>query len=216
MVLVFIFLGILILLFIQFTVIVLSNIRVEIRNLKIENKNYKEDSMIKGKYKIKLSINFLDRIPIMWTNLDNEKIAKIKDNPKIKNLKFDKLTDKFKEEKVDKKEILHIIKKIKIESIKIIASIGTEDVILTSYTVAVISSIIGVIIAQLADKNTNSCKYLIQPIYENKNEYHIALNGIFCIKIVHIICNILKLLRKGSNKKDERTSNRRSYAYRYE
>lgn len=52
-------------------------------------------------------------------------------------------------------------------------------------------AILGIILPHLADERIRTCKYTITPIFKNKNQYYIALNGIFFIKIVHIINNYL-------------------------
>lgn len=64
-------------------------------------------------------------------------------------------------------------------------------------------AVLGIILPHLAEERISTCKYTITPIFKNKNEYYIALNGIFFIKIVHIINNYLK--GNGKQVKEERT-----------
>ena len=52
-------------------------------------------------------------------------------------------------------------------------------------------------------------------VIKYKNEYYISLDSIISIKIVHIINSMLIFVKKGRDK-NERTSNRRPYAYSYE
>ena len=232
MVLVFIILGIVIFTLFIFAILLLSTIKIEIKNLKVVNGDVvnltlrinKEDesifsnSKIKYKYEIKISLKFLEIIPILWLKVDKKKIDKIRNSKKIKNIDINKIRNKIKEKEPSKKEVLQAVRKIKIklEKLNFIAYLGTEDSIITSYITALIASIIGILLPHLAGKNIENCKYEITPIYQNKNEYYISLDGIFCIKIVHIISSMLFLIRKGRDEKDERTSNRRAYAYRYE
>ena len=198
MVLVFIILGIIILALLIFTILLLSTIKVEIDNLKIESKK-------QAKYLIKISIKFLGKIPIISIKIDNSK--------KIRKINFSNVKSKMNGKILAKEIVLEIIKKIKLEKLSLKAYIGTEDAILTSYIVASIASIIGVILPHIANKEPNQYEYFINPIYQYKNEYHITLNGIFCIKIVHIIYSLICFMKKRRDDKNERTSNRRSYAY---
>ena len=99
---------------------------------------------------------------------------------------------------------------------KLRIDLGTEDAILTSYIIAFIASIIGVILPHIIENdNMEKYSYIVNPIYQNRNEYYISLDSIISIKIVHIIYSMLNFTKKG-REKYERTSNRRSYAYRYE
>ena len=120
-------------------------------------------------------------------------------------------------EKPSINELIKIIKNIKIRllQLNLKIDIGTEDAIFTSYIVAIISSMLGIVLPHLSKEYINNCRYLVNPKYENKNEYEIFLDCIIRIKIVHIIYTMFKIIKKGRDK-NERTSNRRSYAYRYE
>jgi len=216
MILVFILLGIIIFSITIFIIILLSTIQIEIVNLKIASKNVKQERNIKDDYQIKIKLYFLEKIPILVIKLDKYKLRKIYENNKFNNLNinFKKIENKIK---VNRKEIFDAFKKIKIRisklSLKI--NIGTEDAILTSYIVAILASFIGIILPHLAKENINKCEYIVNPKYMNRNEYYICLESIIKIKIVHIIYSMLFLIEKGRDK-NERTSNRRSYAYRYE
>ena len=136
----------------------------------------------------------------------------------MKKIDFSKIRRNLKNKEVPKKEIIQAVKQIKpkIENLKLKVNLGTEDVIITSYLVAIVSAAIGIILPHVTYKNTTKCDYIIKPIYKDKNEYAVALNGIFSIKIVHIIYSMFILLKKGRDKNNERASNRRSYAYDYE
>ena len=115
---------------------------------------------------------------------------------------------------IDKK-IFELIKniQIKVKNIKLNINIGTIDAVLTSYLVDIIDSIIGIILPHITEKNNiNTCYFIVNPKYQNKNEYNIKFEGIIYIKIVHIIFSMLNFVRKGSNE-NERTSNRGTYAY---
>lgn len=211
MVLVFIFLGLMIIILSFTTIMLLSTIQIKITNLILENKKERDVKRINNSYKIKIGIYFLNKIPILWINLNSKKIKKISSSKSLPKVDFQKLKNK---ENINKK-IVNLIKniQIKVKNIKLNVNIGTIDAILTSYLVAVIASVIGIILPHITEKNNiNTCYFIVNPKYQNKNEYNIKFEGIIYIKIVHIIFSMLNFVRKGSNE-NERTSNRRSYAY---
>ncbi|MCI8361560.1 MAG: hypothetical protein HFJ41_00060 [Clostridia bacterium] len=114
-------------------------------------------------------------------------------------------------------ETIKIIKnlKLEIESLKLKINMGIEDAIATSYLVAIIASILSIILPHLVKKeDIKNIKYEINPIY-NTLIFNLKLDSIINLKIVHIIYVIYNLVKKGRDK-NERTSNRRSYAYSHE
>lgn len=140
-------------------------------------------------------------------------MRKIYSNKKLEQIDFSKL----KQNIPINIETLKIIKglQIKIESLKLEINIGIEDVIYTSYFVAIIASILSIILPHLVKKeDIQNIKYEINPIY-NTLTFNLSLDSIISLKIVHIIYVIYNLVKKGRNK-NERTSNRRSYAYSHE
>lgn len=213
MVLVFILLGIIIAVLLIFTILLLSKIQIEIKNLKIGNKE-ENRGRIKDKYEVKITLYFLKKIPILWFRLNDKKIRKISNSKQLEKIDLKAIEKNVK----FNKETIQIIKniKIKISKLNLRIDIGTEDAILTSYLIAFIASLIGIILPHIVQKNKiNNCKYIVNPIYQNRNIYHVNLDSIISIKIVHIIYSMLIFVKKGRDK-HERTSNRRAYAYRYE
>ena len=213
MVLVFILLGIIIAVLLIFTILLLSKIQIEIKNLKIGNKE-ENRGRIKDKYDVKITLYFLKKIPILWFRLNDKKIRKISNSKQLEKIDLKAIEKNVK----FNKETIQIIKniKIKISKLNLRIDIGTEDAILTSYLIAFIASLIGIILPHIVQKNKiNNCKYIVNPIYQNRNIYHVNLDSIISIKIVHIIYSMLIFVKKGRDK-HERTSNRRAYAYRYE
>lgn len=213
MVLVFILLGIIIVVLLIFVILLLSEIQIEIKNLKIGNKEEKK-GRIKDKYEVKITLYFLEKIPILWFRLNDKKIRRIS-----KSKQLEKIDLKAIEKNVRfNKETIQIIKniKIKISKLNLRIDLGTEDAIVTSYLIAFIAGVIGIILPHVVQKNKiNNCKYIVNPIYQNRNIYHVNLDSIISIKIVHIIYSMLFFIKKGRDR-NERPSNRRAYAYRYE
>lgn len=213
MVLVFILLSIIIFLLLVCIIFVFSVVQIEIKNLKIGNKEIKNENIVKDKYEIKITFYFLNKIPILWFRLNNNKLRKISNSKQLEKIDFKKI-----EKQVSIKEIIEFIKniKIKISKLDLNIDIGTEDAIITSYINAFISSIIGIILPHVVEKDKiEKCHYIVTPIYKNRNEYHISLDSIISIKIVHIINSMLNFVKKG-REEYERSSNRRSYDYCYE
>lgn len=206
MILVFILLTIIIFLLIFAILILFSTFKLKIRNLEVKNKESKYDSRIKKNYEIILGFYILEKIPILWIKLNNKKIKKVSNYKPFKKMNIKKI-----ENRVPAKETINLLKNIKIEKLNLKIKIGTEDVILTSYLVAIIGSLIGILLPHIVKESEKYCIYKIIPKYRNKNEYYICLNGIFCIKIVHIIYIVCIKEKKGRDK-NERTSNRRAYA----
>lgn len=213
MVLVFILLSIVIILLLIFTILLLCALKIEIKNLKIGNKEENKDR-IKDKYEVKITLYFLEKIPILWFRLNNKKIRKISNSKQLEKMDLKAIEKNIK----FNKETLKIIKniKIKISKLNLRIDIGTEDAILTSYLTSFIASIIGIILPHITEQNKmEECHYIVNPIYQNRNIYHVKLDSIISIKMVHIIYSILIFIKKGRDE-NERTSNRRTYAYRYE
>ena len=214
MVLVFVLLGTIIFLLLIFTIFLFSTLQIEIKNLKIGNKQKTNQTRIKDKYEIKITLYFLKKIPILWFRLNNRKIGKIYNSKQLEKIDFKKIQKQHPINKNTLETVKNI--KIKISKLNLRIDIGTEDAIITSYLTSFIASIIGIILPHITEKDKiEKCHYIINPIYQNRNEYHISLDSIISIKIVHIIYSMLIFTKKG-REKYERSPNRRSYAYRYE
>ena len=189
MVLVFILLGTIIALLLIFTILLLSKLQIEIKNLKIGNKE-ENKGRIKDKYEVKITLYFLEKIPILWFRLNNKRIRKISNSKQLEKIDLKAIEKNVK----FNKETIQIIKniKIKISKLNLRIDIGTEDAILTSYLIAIIASLIGIILPHIVQNNKiNNCKYIVNPIYQNRNIYHVNLDSIISIKIVHIIYSML-------------------------
>ena len=147
----------------------------------------------KFKYKGKVGLYFLGKIPLFTKVIDNEKSNVVLSNKTVK-------------EKIDKKTITELLRIIRIDKLKMQIILDTENVLLTTYLVAIISAIIPNLIRNnIQNYNRNNYQWKITPVYNNKNFVYIKLNSIISIKVVHII-NMFRLI---GGKRNERTSNRR-------
>ena len=178
------------------------NVKIEIENLKFVAPK------INGRYtnkesKILLKIYILKIIKIAEINLKKINLK----NEKFKN----KIQSQIKQEKFNLNAINflknnnYIFEKMNLKMI-----IGTEDAAITAIGVGIIASLISIFLHNKFN-DLNKQKYVVLPIYENKNIVKIEFDGIFTFKIANII-GIAKYLNRRVDKND-RTSNRRAYAY---
>ncbi len=178
------------------------NVKIEIENLKfivpkINGRYTNKDS------KILLKIYILKKIKIAEINLKKINL----NNEKFKN----KIQSQIKQEKFNInainffKDNNYILEKM---NLKII--VGTEDAAITAIGVGIIASLISIFFHNKIF-DINKQKYEVLPIYENKSMLKIEFDGIFTFKIANII-GMAKYLKRRVDKND-RTSNRRAYAY---
>lgn len=200
------FIAILIILTIIFIIIIFSSLRLTVNNFEISNSN----NELKPTYELKIGLYFLEKIKIFNIKINNEKAKKFLEKDFIKE-KIEKAKNKsLKQKKIQNQIIKQIIKKLEIKNINLIILIDTKNVILTSYLVGMISSIIPNILCRNIKKfDTNNHKFKITPLYKNQNYIYIKLNSIISIKIVHII-SMYKVGKKYKGGiKNERSSYRR-------
>lgn len=219
MILVFIFI---VLLFLCILIILLSNIRINISKLDIENDN-RQSQIIKD-YTIHFVLYLFNKIRLInlgiskkemqnWSKTKRNKIEKIKQ--KMKKIELEEI----RKGKIDKNQLKELVKKlkIKVEYFNLTTEIGTEDVLITTAVVAMLSAAIGIGLARVIKKyDSKKYFYEIKPIYQNKNMINLTLKCIICIKMVHIIHIIYFLYKIRRVEKNERTSNRGTYDYSYE
>lgn len=193
---------ILIICFIIFFLLLLiffSTLKIKIKEVKINT-----DNNIKI-YDIDFCFYFF-KIMYFKINVNNKKRKKNKFKSKLleKILNVEEDFDKWRV-----KKIIGIIKSIKIERINLNIDFGLEDVIVTSFITAFISSILGILLANKIQKyKKENVKYKVVPFYINRNFLNLELNCIIFTKVVHIIHMIIKQKRR-SEEKNGRTSNRK-------
>jgi len=211
-ILVFLFVFIIILIIL---ILLLSlKIQIQVSNFRFTSQTKKH---INKEYSIIIKFYTLNKIPILKSIINREKIQKIKSNEIIKNkiqnvdFKLIQNTNKF-----DKK-IIEAIKQINLEikNINLIIDFGTENASFTAIGVSIIATLLSIVLRKNSKKYEN-LKYIVNPVYINQNLINIAFSGIFEIKMIHIINIIYILSKKEGVKKYERTSNRRPYDYSYE
>lgn len=126
----------------------------------------------------------------------------IKKNKNKKNTNFELVRDAIIKEGIYKETMKNIRGKI---------IIGTEDILLTTYSIPIISTAISIIINKYI-KNKKESYFEIKPVFEEKNLLIIYLQVLFKIKLIHII-KIVCYILKEKREKHGKTSNRKSYGY---
>ena len=195
-------------------IILTSTIKIRIKNLKLSTEKY-NGKLLDKEYQIIFKIFGLQRIKYLEIEFTKEKLEKIKNKFKNINIKevVNNIGEKINIEYKDLKRIKKYTPKLKYINLK--ANIGIENAWLTSYIVPIISAILGVALnKQLSESNEN--KFIINPVYVNKNLLNLELHCIFETKVIHIIYIIYILNKRRRDDKNVRTSNRRSYGYSYE
>ena len=205
-----VFLFILLSLIIIITVILFfSKINIQIINLKF---NSQKEKYLNEDYMFIVQLYVFDKVPLIKTRITKQKLEKINFKDKIRKIYLNELGKNIKFNKNIKKNIKKL--DISIKEINLKINLGTENSAITSLLVPAISTTIAILLKKKI-KNLKKQKFIVKPIYQNKNIIYLDISGIFEIKIVNIINIIYTLTRKGVNKY-ERTSNRRTYGYSYE
>lgn len=195
-----------IILFVISLLLIFSDVKIMLNTLE-----YSTDSSSKtSKYKGKIGIYFLGKIKLFSKKIDSKRTQEFLNNNFIKEkitqisvFNKDNTTERYK---VNRNVIKHLRKNLKIEALKLQIKIDTESVLLTSYLVGIISTLIpNLLINSIKKYDSNKYEWKIIPIYNNKNFISLKINSIISIKVVHII-NMLKLI---GGIKNERSSNRR-------
>ena len=217
----FILIGIFVFLLISVILIIFSKIRIEIEKFKYSsNTNVINRKHINNNYCIILKLCILKNLPIIKIQITEEKLSKFKSNVKLKE-KIRKEIGKIDVKKLEKEITLSKLKeisktiKILIEKFNLKIEVGTENAVVTAMIIPFISTLISFLLRNKVEKYKDQ-KYNIKPVFLNKNMLNIEFSGIFQIKMIHIINIIYILNKKEGEDRNERTSNRRSYAYSYE
>lgn len=203
-------------LLILLTVLILSTINIRIENLNLSNID--PQNKLKFNYILYFELYFLNKLKILSIREEKENLEKISSKINLKN-KLQKVDFQKMKQDISIKELKDMFKKLKIELYKINLKIeiGTEDVIITSAIIVILSTLLGITLSKAIKKyDSKNHNFRIYPIYQNRNQIKLNLNCIIKVKMVHIIYIIYVLLKKRRVDKHERASNRRSYDYSYE
>lgn len=206
MVLVLLFCTILIIAISLFFLIIFSTLKIEIKNFKTSNlttnkeKSTFTNSKKYSKYEVNIALEILNKLKYFSLNLNSRKIKKITlkmhlDKTKIKELEREISIS-------DIKEVMNIRPKISYMDLKL--KLGIDDVLLTTYSVPIISTLISILLPYTVEKkDVNNIKYEVKPIYNNGNVYDMKLNIGVKIKVIKILNAVYKIYKskKDKNKK---------------
>ena len=143
MILVFILLGIIAFLASLLFLILISTLKIEIKDLNLSN--MEKDK--KANYIIKISLNLFNNIKWLWLSLNSKKVNKL--ISKIPKIDIKKLEGDLKLKDIKLLEKLNI----KISKFKLSAIIGLQSPIITAFLIAFLSSSIGIILSNLTKTN---------------------------------------------------------------
>ena len=122
--------------------LIFSSFKLIVTNLEINNSNNK----IMPIYELKIAFYLLGKIKLFSFKINNNKTKKILEKDfikqKIENIKIKSHEKSKKQKKFQIKILKQFIKKLELESINLLIYVDTKNVILTSYFVGIISSII--------------------------------------------------------------------------
>ena len=106
--------------------------------------------------------------------------------------------------------------KLQLESLDLKLDMGFENVLFTSFSIFVASTLLSIFVKRTVKKfNPKKYHYIIKPHYRNANIVNLRATGIISSNTVHIIAILLKY-KKRRTKDYERTSYRRAYENGYE
>ena len=208
-----VFLFIIICIIVITIVFTFSKIQIEVNNFRFQSTSKRH---INKDYEVIIKLFILKVIPIFKINITKTKLEKLKLKDKIKNIDLKVIQDNKEFDKKALKAVKEL--DVAIKNIDLYIDLGTENASLTSIIVPALSTIIAIILHRKIKKFENQV-FVINPIYINQNLVNIYISGIFEIKMSHII-NMIYVLnkekKKGVEKNERSTSNRRTYGYSYE
>jgi len=174
------------------SILIFSNIYIEIQNLTLSNEKLNN----KKQYKVIISLYLGEYVRLLKINLNNDKMRKMYTKMQLEKIDFQKIKKDIKPGYIKLLPKLNI----KITYLNTKIKIGVDNPIITSFLVAIASTLVSIGLPFVANEiDSNKYYYEILPEY-NKNFYKINLNCIIRIKMVHIINVIFIILRRKSDR----------------
>lgn len=177
----------------------LSTIKIDIKNFETANIKH-----IAPNYEVVVSLNIFNKVKWINFRLNDKKMRKL-----FTKMHLEKFDIKKLEKDLQLSDIQEILKiKPKISSLNLKIKIGIEDIIVTSYIVPIICTIISLILPHITEKkNMGNIKYKVEPAY-NQNAYHIKLDTTLEIKLINVLNSTYRIYKSrksssGKNKADK-------------
>lgn len=184
-------------------ILALSTLQIQFDNIKIVN-----NKIIEGK--IKLVLKFLKIFSYFELDLLESKFFKNK--MKLDNIQKNLTKEKMSKYKIETKEFLNVTD---VEELYIKIDLQGENIILLSFVIVILSTILSVIMAK-NNLSKEFGKYKVNLNYNLKPMYELNISSVFNIKFIHIISIMCENLRKRRVKENANKSYRRSYGHNYE
>lgn len=176
------FVFIIILFVLPLILFAISEVKLDVRNLNVSTLT---PNVVQDGYLIIIGL-YIKKFPIFRIVFNKEKLEKLHVREKIKKIDFNRYVKKDN----IRKEILQRIKfwDFDLEEINLNVVLDTIDPIITSYATAITSGFLGILFGILIKKyNKDKQKFLVKPVYINKNLINLSLSCIISIKIWNII-----------------------------
>lgn len=188
--------------------ILFSTIKFEFNDILISFPK-KNGKYINKQNNVILQFFLFGKIKLFAKNLSNVKVDEEKFNKQI-----NKIRKIMKEKKLENIELTKNLKllDVKLEKMNLKIFLGVEDAAITAVLIGIVSGFVAILLGSKMN-DLSKQKYFVEPVYNNKNILNIKFDGIIAINIRHIIIMIFKILTKRKEKKNGRTSYRRSYVY---
>lgn len=192
-------------------ILICSTIRIGIDTF-VSNINIKD---IHYDYTILLELSFLGKLTFLKIILNKEKTKKINQKLQIKK-KIHKVNWKSVERTLPIRKMIELLQ-IELEEFHFYLKIGTENVILTSGIITILSTLLGVILARGIKKyNKEKYEYYILPLYQNRNQINLEFDSKIKFWVVHIIQVAYKLKKRKKENQKAKNWKKKHYRLGYE
>lgn len=186
-------LSILITISILLSIILFSDIKLNIKDVEIIN------FKLNSNCKIELGLFFLGKIKWLNIQLNRGDKKNSERRKKAEEIIKNSVKDIIKDSINSNIELLkNIIQKMVIKKFNLKVDIDTQDIELTAILVGALSALIPNIIRN--NVKQNKCFFTVSPIFKETNYIYIKLNSIISIKILHIIYILVNYKKELINK----------------
>ena len=178
--------------------ILLLRLKIQIKNLEL---NTDKKDLFNNDYVVSFTIFLLGFMPVFKIKITKDKLKKVNIKRKLKEqMRNTNIKTQLNKRNLEMLKIL--IPEVKQLELKI--KFGIEDAAIT----AIVYSSLKTILVNILKKDIE-----VEAIFNNKNQLNMHIEGIFELKLIHIINKLIIYNKDRRVYKNERTSNRRAYAY---
>ena len=180
-------------------ILFLCKLRINVKYINLSNSNNNKE--LKFDYIVKLGIFITSKIKLFEISFDREKI---KEKDIVKRIK--KLINKQRGniQNYQPKELSKGIKKLdySIDKFYLQLKIGTENTIITSFMIAIISTFVGIVMENFIQSyDAQKHFFLIKPIYGNDNIIDLKFSFIIYFSLIHALYLLFRLYKKPKTQK---------------